>query len=185
MFFSIYGSPALQAAVGVESRPARRVQQTVMHKELLRTRIAELKSRITAGGVREAVIRALLYAGMGRSAVDERGFETVRRMRQAQASIAALPLPAFKALVREQYLMLLLDQEAALAAIPSMLPAEEESRRRALAAIRDVLGARGALSATDWERLDEIAKLFDLENGAPPARKRPVLQPTVGLDKAS
>jgi pimeloyl-ACP methyl ester carboxylesterase len=190
MFFSIYGAPALQAAVGIESRPgqpAHRAQQTAMHKELLRTRIAELKSRIAAGGMREAVIRALLYAGMGRNAVDERGFETVRRIRRSQASIAALPLPAFKALVREQFLMLLLDQEAALAAIPSMLPAEEESRRRALAAIREVLGARGALSETDWERLDEIAKLFDLENGAPSFRKRPVLQPTVErpLDKAS
>jgi Protein of unknown function (DUF3141) len=190
MFFSVYGSPALQAAVGIESRPAqpaRRAQRTALHQELLRTRIAELKSRIAAGGAREAVIRSLLYVGMGRNAIDERGFETVRRMRRAQASIAALPLPAFKALVREQFLMLLLDEDAALDAIPSMLPAEEDSRRRALGAIREVLGARGALSETDWERLDDIAKLFDLESGAPPFRKWSVRQPTVGqpLDRAS
>jgi hypothetical protein len=83
--------------------------------------------------------------------------------------------------------MLLLDQEAALAAIPSMLPAEEESRRRALGAIKEVLGARGALSETDRERLDEVTKLFELENGAAPFRKRPVLQPAVEqpLDRAS
>ncbi len=35
-----------------------------------------------------------------------------------------MPLPAFKALVREQFNMLLIDPEAALAAIPSMLPAD-------------------------------------------------------------
>ena len=65
------------------------------------------------------MIRALLFAGMDRAAVDERGFEAVRRIRQTQSDV---PLSAFKATVREQFYMLLIDTEAALAAIPSMLP---------------------------------------------------------------
>ena len=84
----------------------RKAAKSPLHDELLRKRIADLKSRIPVGGLREAVVRALLYAGMPRAAVDERGFEAVRRIRQAHGD---LPLPDFKALVREQFNMLLLD----------------------------------------------------------------------------
>ena len=34
---------------------------------------------MTAGGLREALVRALLYVGMARDAVDERGFAAIRR----------------------------------------------------------------------------------------------------------
>ncbi len=79
-FLAVYGSPTLQAAVGIDpaaTQPMRRAAKNPLHQELLQTRIAELKSRIPIGGLREAVIRALLYAGMARGAVDERGFEMV------------------------------------------------------------------------------------------------------------
>src|SRR4029453_4822126 len=75
-FLAVYGLPSLQAAVGVEpsaTQPLRKAAKSPLHRELLLARIAELKSRIPVGGVREAVIRALLYAGMGRASVDERG----------------------------------------------------------------------------------------------------------------
>ncbi len=190
MFFSLYGSPALQAAVGIElssGRPAGRMPRTAFHKEFLRTRVAELKSRISVGGLREAVIRALLYAGMGRNAIDERGFEAVRRIRRAQADVSALSLPAFKLLVREQFLMLLLDQDAALAAIPSMIPADSEGPRRAFGAIKDVLSARGPLSTTDRDRLSEIERLFGLESSSSTFGRWIAVQPAVDppLDKAS
>jgi hypothetical protein len=47
--------------------------------------------------VREAVIHALLYVGVARGAVNERGFEPMRRIRRARGE---LPLSEFKALVR-------------------------------------------------------------------------------------
>ena len=77
-----------------------------------------LRRRGFLRGLREAIIRALLYVGTGRAAVDERGFEALRRIRRAHGDI---PLSAFKALVREQFYLLLIDTEAALAALPSML----------------------------------------------------------------
>src|SRR5262249_52494320 len=131
-FLWLYGQPSLQAAAGVDpasTRPLRQAAKNPLHAELLAKRIAELKSRIPVGGLREAVVRSLIYAGMGRKSVDERGFETVRRIRQTHGE---LPLPEFKLLVREQYNMLLLDREAALAAIPAMLPGDAEARRGAL-----------------------------------------------------
>ena len=112
-FLSIYGLPSLQAAVGIDpaaTRPLRKAAKSPLHQELLQKRIAELKSRIPMGGLREAVIRGLLYVGMTRAAIDERGFELARRIRQAYDETS---LSEFKALVREQFSMLLLDQEAA------------------------------------------------------------------------
>jgi hypothetical protein len=169
-FLAIYGLPQLQAAAGIDqasTHPLRRAGKSPLHQELLQKRVAELKAQIPAGGLREAVVRALLYIGMGRGSVDERGFETVRRIRQTHGD---LPLAEFKSLVREQYNMLLIDQAAALAAIPSMLPADPESRRTGLELIRRVLSARGELSAEDKKRLDEVAGLFT--GGKQPATTR-------------
>jgi hypothetical protein len=166
-FLSVYGSPALQAAVGIDptaTRPVRRAAKNPLHRELLQKRIAELRNRIPVGGLREAVIRAAIYVGMGRSAVDERGFAMLRRIRPAHADV---PLAEFKALVREQFLILLVDLEAALAALPSMLPADVELRRKGFEVIQQVMSARGKLSPEDDERMLRIARAFGLAEEAP------------------
>ena len=54
-----------------------------------------------------------------------------------------LTLSEFKALVREQYYMLLIDQEATLGAIPDLLPSDRDVRRKAFAALHRVLSAAG------------------------------------------
>jgi hypothetical protein len=162
-FLAVYGLPSLQAAVGVEpsaTQPLRKAAKSPLHRELLQTRIAELKSRIPVGGVREAVVRALIYAGLGRASVDERGFETVRRLRRAHGDI---PLSDFKALVREQFYMLLVDEKAALAAIPEMLPPDAQTRAAAFELVGQALGARGAFSAEDQRRMTEVARLFGVD----------------------
>ena len=164
MFLTIYGLPSLQAAVGLDpaaTRPLRQAAKNPLHQELLQKRIAELKSRIPIGGLREAVIRGLLYAGMTRAAIDERGFELTRRIRQAHGDI---PLSDFKALVREQFNMLLIDQEGALRAIPAMLPSDAEERCKAFDLIKQVLGARGEMSPEDEKRMTEVARLFDVDD---------------------
>jgi hypothetical protein len=167
-FLAVYGSPVLQAAVGIDpagTRPLRKASKHPLHDELVRKRIAELKSRIPAGGLREAVIRALLYVGLARAAVDERGFEAVRRIRRAHDD---MPLPAFKALVREQFYILLVDTEAALAAIPSMLPADADTRRKGFDLIKQALSARGAFSDEDNKRMQRIARAFGLDEPTVP-----------------
>jgi hypothetical protein len=170
-FLTIYGSPTLQAAMGMDQnpkRPLREAAKNLLQDELLRKRIAELRARISVGGLREALIRSLIYVGMGRAAVDERGFEAVRQIRQAHGD---MPLAEFKALFRDQFNILLIDKEQALAAIPSMLPKDVDTRRMALGLIRTALGARGGLSAEDTKRLDEVAQLFDVKDDAQSARK--------------
>ncbi|MCC6777144.1 MAG: DUF3141 domain-containing protein [Hyphomicrobiales bacterium] len=182
-FLAIYGAPALQAAAGVDVHTQRRALKSPLYRELVQKRIAELKARIPEGGLREALMRALLYVGAGRGGVDERGFEAVRRIRAAHGEV---PLAEFKALVREQFFMLLLDPEATLAAVPAMLPDDEQLRRKAVELMGQVLRARGILSAEDEQRVRRVAELFGASETALAGRKLAALpSPREQTKKAS
>ncbi len=161
LFLSVYGSPALQAAVGIDpqSTPSRKLEMSAQYRERLEARIAELKSQIGHGGLREATIRGLLYVGMARGMVDERSLEALRRVRRNDGG-THLTLAQFKTMVREQFFMLLLDQDAALAAIPKLLPESADERHAGLAAIREVLSASAEISGEVARRLKQVGQLF-------------------------
>ena len=163
-FLAVYGSQPLQTASGVDrdtTKRARFAPKSLLHRDLVQRRLGELLSRLSIGGLREAVIRGLLFAGMARNSVDERGFEMLRAIRKAHDDI---PLSAFKAIVREQFMLLLLDSEGALAAIPAMLPGESEKRLGGFNLIRQVIGARGKLSTEDIARMARLERLFGIES---------------------
>ena len=70
-------------------------------------------------------------------------------------------------LVREQFALLLIDQQAALAALPSLLPADAQTRSEAFNIVKQVMAARGDISAEDNKTLSEIGRLFGIgEEGA-------------------
>jgi hypothetical protein len=106
------------------------------------------------------MIRALLYVGMSRGSFDERGFEAIRRIRQAQQELPNLSIEQFKLAVREQYFMLLIDPVAAIEAIPLMLPPARETRARASDLVQDILESSGGLPPEGEERLRQIKSLF-------------------------
>jgi hypothetical protein len=135
---------------------------STVHREMLQKRTAELTSRIGEGGLREAGVRGLLYVGSARGMVDERSLEALRSLRRSDTS-AQMTLTEFKMLVREQFFMLLLDQEAALAAIPQMLPDSADDRRTAFAIIREVLSASAEISGEVDKRLKRVAELFGVD----------------------
>src|SRR3954453_17994017 len=141
------------------------------YRELLEARITELTSKIGSGGLREAGIRALLYVGSARGMVDERSLEALRTLRNADVS-ARITLSEFKMLVREQFFMLLLDREAALAAIPKLLPDNIDERRKAFAAVQQVLSASAEVSGEVSKRLKQVAGLFGLERNTVPKDRK-------------
>jgi pimeloyl-ACP methyl ester carboxylesterase len=164
LFLTIYGSPALQAAVGIdpEAVPSPRPEMSAEYRKRLEARIAEIQSHIGTGGLRECVIRGLLYVGMARGMVDERSLEALRRARTNDSG-PRLTLAQFKAVVREQFFILLLEPEASVAAIPKLLPKNAEARRAGFAIIRDVLSASAAISGESAERLKRVASLFGVD----------------------
>lgn len=124
----------------------------------MQERMAQLRSRLQAGGLREAAIRSLVYIGLAGPGVDERSFEVLRQIRAE--SEQGIGLQEFKSIVREQFFSLLLDQKTALAAIPAMLGSDQSARDEVLEMIRKVVRAIGVPEGVRAERLAEIERLF-------------------------
>ena len=165
IFLGIYSSPLLQAMLGLRAgdEPPRRHPGTEPERmAFIQRRIAEIKARIAEGGPREAAVRSLVYIGMAGPGVDERAFNELRQIRSEHGG---LTLQEFKQLVRDQFFALLLDRDAALAAIAQMLPEDANARADLLARIRLVASAVGEPSGERAERLARIERLF----GASPA----------------
>ena len=97
LFLGIYGSPVVQAAVGIkpDADVSPKPEMSDEHRKRLDARIAELKSQIGSGSLRECVIRGLLYVGAARGMVDERSLEALRRARADDAA-SQLTLAQFK-----------------------------------------------------------------------------------------
>jgi hypothetical protein len=172
IFLATYSSPLLQALVGIRASDAPPRRHPGVEPERLafiERRIGELKARLAEGGVREAAIRALVYIGLAGEGVDERAFNALTQMRAAHEG---LTLNEFKQILREQFFSLLLDEEAALAAIPQMLPADAAARALALAVIRKVVTATGEVSGHRAEHLARIEALFATAPATPAGKAR-------------
>jgi hypothetical protein len=82
-----YGSPILQAALGIDPADARRPRLSgtnPLYNERCECPDAEIRAKIAEGGIREAAVRALIYIAMPRAAVDERAFQAIRGLRARQ-----------------------------------------------------------------------------------------------------
>ncbi len=119
------------------------------------------------GGPVEAAVRAHIYIAMGQKAIDARAFEVLRRVLKTHPDIA---LAHYKAIVRQQWAMLSIDQQAALQALPRLVPADADERRQLFDAMEAVITAAGELDGEARRRFDEIKVLFDTK--AAPARAR-------------
>lgn len=165
-FHAVYGSPLVQALVGLRASrviPRRRPGEEAVHRVFVAKRIEELISRIADGGPREAAIRALLYVRMPEGVVDERGFNLLRRIRDEAGS--GLTLSAFKKLVREQFLMLVLDERRAVEAIPAMLERDPKLASRMADNLHRVVDAVGLQTKLANARLAEVESLFQTREG--------------------
>ena len=160
MFMGIYNQPLLQAMVGLRDTDERPRRQPGVEPERIayvRAKLAERRARIAEGGLHEATIRGLIYIAMDETGIDERHFEALRLTRAHRGEMS---LDAFKKVVRDQFSSLRLDHEAALAAIPGMLPAAADVRAKTIEAIRRIVFAAGKPTAERARRLDRVEALF-------------------------
>jgi len=100
---------------------------------------------IRPGGIREAAVRILFYAGSDEAMVDTRGFKMLERVRDEYGELLGERLPAAerRELFKNQCFMLLLDEAEALASLRKLLPTQPE-RDAAMDAVRRVLSAKGS-----------------------------------------
>ena len=130
------------------------------------------------GGLREAFVRSIIYIRLPELAADERSFAVLSKLREEHAS--DLSLADFKALVRDQFLMLELDEAQAVATIPLLLQGHGDQAAKALELLESVVTAPGPLGQEAAQRLRQIGVLFTAaaastagDAGADPAAATP------------
>jgi hypothetical protein len=170
IFWNTYASPWLQAAVGQRAdgtSASRRIERDLEREMAAKQMEAHLEDSIDKGGLVEAAVRALIYVRLPEGKVDERGFAVLKEISASLPAAERIGFARFKEIVREQYLMLLLDEGRAIAALPKLLPEDRQECEAALTMVRRVLSARGDLSEEGSRRLARIEAMFA---GPPPAK---------------
>jgi pimeloyl-ACP methyl ester carboxylesterase len=174
LFLNAYGSPWLQAAVGLgaqETETSRRIERDLAREAAAAELRANLEARFEQGGAAEAVLRALMYIRLPDGAIDERGFRMLKIVRDARAASDRMSLARFKAVAREQMQLVLLDAERAVNALPKLLNPDEPAGATALEALRRLLSARGPLEGESKARFARIEALLGVETSVGGVRR--------------
>jgi hypothetical protein len=171
-FFNTYGSPIVQAMFGLRAdntSVTRRIGRDVAREAAAQQAAKHVEQQIDQGGLLEAAVRALIYVRLPEGKVDERGFAALKQISGELAPAKRVGFVRFKEIVKEQYLILLLDAERAIAALPKLLPEDRQQSQETLALVRRVLASRGPLPEEGRRRFERIEAIFA---GPPPAKGR-------------
>jgi hypothetical protein len=162
MFLSVYGSPLVQARVGLTPghSDGRRIARDLEREADEARAAAALADRFEKGGPAEAAVRALLYIGKAGSGPDERAFALLAKLHGERA--VPRPRAEVKALIQEQFQLLRQDEARAVAAIPALLPPSPQERHDLLDALHAVVGAPGLLPPEAHDRLAKVEAMFDV-----------------------
>jgi hypothetical protein len=172
LFFHTYGDRGLQAAVGLGTEEANRhrgVERDLVREANIARAQAELARQIDQGGPLEAAVRAMLYVRMPARSADERGFAAVKEVAETLPAKERVGIERFKKIMRDQFQILILDQDRAIATLPRLLPKDAEERALWLSAVQRVCKARGELAGEMRHRLQQIEAISAAK---PPAEVR-------------
>ena len=159
IFLTTYGSPFLQAMVGLGS-PSDQATDRIERDLVRETAQAELRARLDQkfeeGGVEEAVLRALIYVRRPEGGFDERGYRMLKVIRETRKSNERLSIAEFRTMLNEQLQLMVLDEERAIAALPKLLQTGGAETIAGLDALRQLVGAAGALSPEGERRFAQV-----------------------------
>jgi len=156
VFFGIYGSPVMQALLGVsEDSIARPILDASPEKLAARqARTKAYKAMLETGGFDEALTRSVLYVVGADHVLDQR---CALALNVARQDLMHLSLAAFRVLVRDQSFVLQLEPERAIEALASLVP-NAAARMDLLQRVRAIANASGPLTAAEGDRLDRLSR---------------------------
>jgi pimeloyl-ACP methyl ester carboxylesterase len=163
LFHMTYGSPFLQALAGLDPKDEASRQKPgrdALREQVQAGKRLELEAKFEAGGAVEAALRSIAFVRLAEGSVDERGYAIVKQLHDAQPPGRPRTMDQLKETVREQYLLLKIDEKRAVAAIPKLLPRDPDERAKTLRAIQRVISATGEPTGEAKRRLSEIERLF-------------------------
>ena len=170
-FLTTYGSPLLQAMVGLgtpSDQTPHHIERDLVREAAQAEQRVALDQKFEEGGVEEAFLRALIYVRRPEGGFDERGYRMLKDIRETRKSNERLSVRQFREMLNEQLQLVALDEERAIAALPRLLQASEVEAAAALDVLHQLAGAAGALDPDGARRLARVEKLF----GAKPAKAR-------------
>lgn len=174
VFHLTYGSPLLQALVGLNPKAPddeRKLEREALREDSKAKRRSELESRFEKGGAIEAALRAVAFVRKAEGGTDERSYAILKQLHDDQPPGRPQTMAQLKDALRDQVLLLRLDEERAVSSIPKLLPHDREERARLLRAVQRFVAIQGSLSKQGKEHLATIEKLFDGKSDPAPARK--------------
>ena len=176
IFLGVYGSPVLQAMVGLRADPhvdEQRAVRDVAHELSALELKADLERDIDKGDLMDAVLRAALYVAHAGQGVDERALAILKEIgADYPETDEDRDMMRFKAALRKQFLTLRLDEERAMASLPALLPADEAARGRGLEALKALFASRDR-TASENERMHRVTVIFESQKdpAMPPHRR--------------
>jgi hypothetical protein len=178
LFLATYGSPLLQALVGLDAEEvqSRKAIERELDREALgRRKLAALDARFEEGGLAEAILRAIAYVRSGEKSVDERGFAMMQEIYAERPPEERFAPAEFKAILREQRALLLRNPKRALVTLPALLPDDGAARDEALAIVRRIVTASDPLSAEGQRRLTRVERAFGRQPAGKPTTSKKAL----------
>jgi hypothetical protein len=156
-FHAVYGT---LAAFGVAPGPQEEIADPTLHLAEVPDVRAAL-GRISAGGHAEAVVRMMVLLAKARGGVRRSRLSRSQALLTTAEPFASLTSAARQALIREQTIIAELAPEVAVAALPDLLPTEEE-RRHALEAVESVAGPEEELGEAALAMLRRLREVLGL-----------------------
>ena len=145
IFFGFYGSPFVQALLGINADSiVRPVPETSPEKLAARQAQTDAyEAMLKTGGFDEALTRAVLYVLAANRMLDQR---CALALNVARQQLMHLSLAEFKILVRDQFFVLQLEPERAIEVLPSLVP-DADARKTLLEQVRAIASAGDPLTA--------------------------------------
>jgi hypothetical protein len=172
MFFGFYGSPFVQALLGInEDSIVRPVPDISPEKLAARQAQANAyEAMLGTGGFDEALTRAVLYVVAADRMLDQR---CALALNVARQQLMHLSLAEFKVMVRDQFFVLQLEPERAIEALASIVP-KADARIELLKQVRSIASADDSSTAAESDRLARLARVLaaPIEKPAAPATLR-------------
>ena len=162
LFKSIYESPWIAAMVGFSELPGRRKgprPDDWLRSELKRLAAIENESYIEQGTPIDGGLRMLLYQGLDAKVADERQFRLIQQLMTEIPEDRRPTMAQLKQAFRRQFLILLLDEERAINALPKLLP-DTDRRELALEIVCRIATARGDLNDAQKKRFRRIEEIL-------------------------
>jgi hypothetical protein len=142
--------------------PPPDVQAEKAAGERAKAELATLRGEFERGGFPEAVARMLIAVIKRRGAIDRRSFLIAHELGEHRPDLPELSEAEVHALLARQAILMQLDPEAALRALPRLLPSKAD-RERAVALVARVMMVEPALSDPESPAAKMVRDYLDLE----------------------